>query len=466
MIDKTNVFFVDLSTEDRISKAKIKLNRSFPFFAYIIEHLKFKESEHIETIGVNIKGDCFYNKKFIDGLPEDHLMGVLCHEVQHPALRHFQRQGSRNILVNGMDLWNIAIDIADNYLLLQNNLSLPKEGIIPDGESVTVFGITVDNLENKSAEELYDEILAGLIKNGAKKGKPRQGNGQGEGKGKGKKGQGQQEQSTQQGQGNEYTIDEKNPDTFDEHIKDGKDDDKEGDGKNDKEGNGKEGKGKEGKGEEFPDIDWDKVVAEAYNHAKMIGKTPAGFERCFQELHKPQVNWRTLLRKTISSFLPYDYTYKRPNRKYSCHDIYMPSIYGESIRVICSIDTSGSISQGDLESYLSEMIGIAKSFSNVEFHVLTHDTQVHDDLPIYNGHVNKIKQLKIHGGGGTTHIPLYEHIEKNKRKWNTNLLISFTDGYSEYPERRPKVETIFVLSGGHCPKENIPSWAHRVVCLD
>ena len=454
MIDKTNIFFAELSTEDRLSKAKIKLNKSFPFFAYVVEHLRFKETDKVPTMGVDIKGNCYYNKAFVDKLPEPQLMGVLCHEVQHPALRHFQRQGHRNILVNGQSLWNVAIDIADNYLLIQNGLELPPEGIIPSGNSVQVFNVTVDNLDIKSAEEIYEELLAGLEKNGAKKVK---------GKDKGGKGQGQPGQGGGE-PGDEYESDGK-AGSFDQHIMDGVDGEEEGKGTGkggDKEG--KEASGAGGEEEGMPKVDWDKVVAEAFNHAKMIGKSPAGFDRYFEELHAPKVNWRTLLRKTIASYLPYDYTYRRPNKKYACHDLYMPSIYGESVRVICSIDTSGSISQQDLEAYISEMIGISKSFSNVEFRVLTHDTEVHDDIPIYNGHVNKIKQLKIHGGGGTDSRPVYEHIKKNRYARETKLLICFTDGFTVWPEKQVRdLYTICCLSGGHCPKENVPSWIKTIV---
>jgi predicted metal-dependent peptidase len=115
---------------------------------------------------------------------------------------------------------------------------------------------------------------------------------------------------------------------------------------------------------------------------------------------------------------------------------------------------------------MSEMIGISKSYSNVEFHVLTHDTEVHDDIPIYNGHINKIKQLKIHGGGGTDSRCVYEYIHKKRYSRDIKLLICFTDGYTVWPEKPVKeLYTICVLSGGHCPIEQVPSWI-RTITLD
>ena len=136
---------------------------------------------------------------------------------------------------------------------------------------------------------------------------------------------------------------------------------------------------------------------------------------------------------------------------------------GESTKVICSIDTSGSISPHELGQYVSEMLGLARSFANVEMRVLTHDVEVHDDIPIRNGDVNKIKRIKVHGGGGTSHRPLFDYIEQRKNQWDTKLLISFTDGYSDFPEKRPDVDTIFVLAGSHVPKENMPKWADVIV---
>ena len=73
--------------------------------------------------------------------------------------------------------------------------------------------------------------------------------------------------------------------------------------------------------------------------------------------------------------------------------------------------------------------------------------------------------MKLHGGGGTSHIPLFEYIEKKRVSWDmdSTIVVSFTDGYSDFPEKRPLVDnTIFILSTNHCPIEDIPKWGQVV----
>jgi predicted metal-dependent peptidase len=232
----------------------------------------------------------------------------------------------------------------------------------------------------------------------------------------------------------------------------------------DKEGKGSGAKPEAGEGKQ-PAKDWTKIAAEAYTYAKLIGKEPGGMGRAFEHLRKHKINWRALLRRTVANKIPYDLTYSRPNKKYMAHDIFLPTTIGESVKVIASFDTSGSMSEKELSESLSEVIGIARSFSQVDVHVLSHDVDVHDDVKISDATVDKIKKIQVHGGGGTSHIPLYEYIRKKRMRRETKLLISFTDGYSEFPERKPDVDTIFVLTGMHVPPEQMPKWA-VTVCLD
>ena len=99
------------------------------------------------------------------------------------------------------------------------------------------------------------------------------------------------------------------------------------------------------------------------------------------------------------------------------------------------IDTSGSISDHELKEFLSEIVNIAKSFANVNMRVITCDCQIYDDYTIENGNIEKIMNIKIKGGGGTSHIPVFEYVSKNYP--NARILICFTDGYTEVPEKNP-----------------------------
>lgn len=439
----SNVFDVTLSTEDRLSKAKIQLHKQYPFFSYLVEHLRLiadPECKHlpVKTMGVDEKGRLYYYPAFVDGLTEAQLRGVLAHEVMHPALRHIPRKGSRDVLVNGYPLFFVASDVSVNHILSEEGVELPKEAILPKDGKVTVYNVKIENIGDKSTEEIYDELLAGC-KQQVKQGKMKMVGG---------------------ASGNDMSNGGKPEQGFDEHLDSGEGS---GDQKEDGEGSGAEGGDQEAEG--VPEGAWGDIVAEAMEHAKRIGRLPASMQRQFDDLHKHKVNWRAVIRRTVASKIPFDYSYARPNRRYLPHDIFMPTLHGESVKVICSIDTSGSISQKELNDFVSEMIGIARSFSHVEFRVLSHDVEVHDDLPIANGAIQKLKNMKVHGGGGTSHKPLYEYIKKRKRKWDINLLVSFTDGWSDFPEKRPGVETLFVLAGAHTNKENMPKWA-RTICVD
>ena len=434
-----------LSPEDKVSKAKIALYRQSPFFAYIAEHLIFQEDVKkvlpYPTMGVNAKGHVIYTKEFVDKLSPTELVGLIAHESSHVGMQHLTRGKGKPIKVSGHSLWNIAVDIIANQLLGENGFSLPTGGYTPQNNSITVFDKLIENINEKSAEDIYEELkveLKEMVADGRATEAPDGSGGQGSGECK-------TDKSMQEG--------------FDNHM----------------DANGQEGEGKGNEqGEQsgglpdkdgVPDKDWSKVMAEAYNHAKLIGKEPSGMARMFEHLHRHKLNWRTLLRRTVASKVPYDLTYTRPNKKYMAHDIFMPSIYGESVKVICAIDTSGSISTPELTAFVSEMVGIARSFNQAEFRILTHDCEIHDDMKVMDGNINKIKSLVPHGGGGTDHRPVYDYIRAKKLKRTTKLFISFTDGYSCYPEQRPDVDTIFVLAGAHCPPEQMPKWG-TTVCLD
>jgi predicted metal-dependent peptidase len=111
-----------LDTIERISKAKSKLVLYHPFFASLICNMPMTEDNNIPTMATNGKRILF-NREFVDGMSDDELLFVLCHEVGHCMFGHMFRRGQRN-----PRKWNIAGDHIINDLLIND-----KVGTMPAG---------------------------------------------------------------------------------------------------------------------------------------------------------------------------------------------------------------------------------------------------------------------------------------------------------------------------------------------
>lgn len=171
---------------------------------------------------------------------------------------------SHNYIINNAVTHNC--DICVNNILVNNNFSMNIEGcILPHQNEIEVFGKKITDIQNKTAETIYDDIFS-HIKKLIKDGKIKKGKGENSRTGKGQYG-------------------------FDEHIY----------GKGDK----KKGGGKDGEGEQ----NWKQIVTEAYTMAKNRGLTPLGVDRQIDEILETKLNWRELLYKHITNTIPHDYTY-------------------------------------------------------------------------------------------------------------------------------------------------------------
>jgi predicted metal-dependent peptidase len=421
-----------LTAEEFLVKAKVHLYEKSPFFSYLVAHLKYIKRDEIPTAGVDNHANFYYNAKFIEKIGEESLaklIGVLCHEIYHVAFNHPERGEGREVMTEAGTLWNVAVDIVTNNVLIHNNFDLPSEGIIPQNNCIKIGKVEIKDISTKTPEEIYEFLRKNLPKSK-------------------KQGQG----SSGEGKGNSVQCPARG---FDEHYFDKK--------KDSKEGKGKEKSAVEKAGEKK---DWSKIVHEADVYAKQIGKSPLGMEREIAVLHKKKINWRHIIRKEVSSCIPFDFAWERPNKNYLWQeDLYMPSIVGEKIKVLISIDTSGSMSPDDLSLCVSEIIGISRCYPAVEFRLLTHDVDVHDDWHVANGNIAKIKSFKLHGGGGSSFIPLYQYIDKKKYNRSTKLLICFSDGYMEYPDK-PSVPSVLILTGNHIDRQQVPSWYRKVLTTD
>jgi predicted metal-dependent peptidase len=391
-----------LTPYEQIIKARINLLRDYPFFGSLALSLKINENKEMKYVaGVDARFNLFYNPERLKDLKDNQITGLLAHEVGHIVFSHLLRKGTRDCMV-----YNYAADLVLNCILNKQGFVLPDGGLIPDHDNKFIIKgdpeIIITDIDKKCAEVVYDEIIRQL---------PQQDD----------ESEGAANETPQDGKGESP----KHYDGFDEHIFDNDLTDDE-------------------KKEIEKDIK--QKITDAYTISRQQGKLPAGLETFIKELLFPQINWRNKLYKYITNSLPTDYSYAKRSRKSLGKPYYLPGLLKENIKVVVSVDTSGSIDQKQFSEFITEIISIAKSFQNIEITVIQCDAKIQSVMDMKNGNVNKIKNIKIVGGGGTSHFPVVDYL--NDKMKGTNILVAFTDGYSDIEDcfNKLKCDKIIALT--------------------
>ena len=143
--------------EWRLSASMMRLRRASPFFATLAMHARFVETDDIPTAATDGR-DILYNPEFLGQLSDEHLDGVMLHEVLHAALSHVHRRGRRD-----PRLWNVAADVVVNGLVLGNGFDLPDGHVrdVPrEGLSVEeVYTALVSDDDSDGASPDHDDLL-------------------------------------------------------------------------------------------------------------------------------------------------------------------------------------------------------------------------------------------------------------------------------------------------------------------
>lgn len=197
---------------------------------------------------------------------------------------------------------------------------------------------------------------------------------------------------------------------------------------------------------------------------KSRGTVPANWARWSNEqLLPPKIDWRTKLARLCRNFVArragaVDMSYHKPSRRqaglgYGNGHAVLPAYFAPVPRVAIMVDTSGSMSKGDLLRAVSESEGVMKAIgSEIAFFSL--DAKVHT--------VSKVRTArelanKLVGGGGTDFAPGFEELGKLPIHERPKIVVFMTDGYGPAPLNPPVgVDTIWVLIGEKCRKP----WPH------
>lgn len=379
---------------DNMSKARAKLLIQHPFFASLIMSSPWIKTKDIPTAATNGK-QFFYNPDFMDSLTLDENMGVQAHEAMHDALMHVVRLNGRNPRI-----WNMACDFSINHILIESGLKLPK-------------GVLIDPKLGPNSADVNYEILMKMAEDNRKKRGDKQ-----KGSGKPGDGEGEGDGEPEDGEGGG------NGDGLKEDVL----------GRDIQEAPGGDEPGEMIKREQ----DIRQRVAQAANIARMAGNLPAGLARFIDQILNPQISWHEYLREYMTRMVKSEETWNKRNRRFK--SIYLPTRFSEQMGEVGVIgDTSGSITNEDLNKVAAEVRAIANEVKPERIRMLWADTVVANEQVFEVGD-ELIFDAK--GGGGTDmRVPL-EHIEQ----YEPEVVILITDGYTPWPVEEPPYPLIVVCT--------------------
>ena len=157
-----------------------------------------------------------------------------------------------------------------------------------------------------------------------------------------------------------------------------------------------------------------------HSAVKAVGKGPGWVSRIIEEILKPKINWKVLLKRFVGNIL----RLKDVRRTWTRTSKKVPAIFPgkrleRSTDVIVAVDTSGSISEKELQQFVSEIYEIAKETSNVI--VIPWDIGPYDEIVIRSR--DDAKKIKLIGGGGTMIGPVLEYIDKRYGNRSNELVL-------------------------------------------
>jgi predicted metal-dependent peptidase len=189
--------------------------------------------------------------------------------------------------------------------------------------------------------------------------------------------------------------------------------------------------------------EWQGKLVDAATAAKARGKLPSYIDRMMDDILNPKLNWKALLYQYLTKDILYNFTFKRPGRRSYSTGFYMPYEIKENLNITCTIDCSGSISKTEYTEYMSEIIGIANAFEQINMDIIFWDTEIRQVEKVTRGNQQKLLEMEIPGGGGTYISCLDEHFKDIRPP---QLMVHLTDGYVESSPKLPYSKHLFVVS--------------------
>lgn len=424
-----------------------------PFYGIILSSMErvAVSPSRCSTLAVTRNGNVFriiYNKAFIDTLDIPTTLEVIKHEIIHVAFNHFSIWNSAPSGPNEQKMRNIAADLEVNGYINKDN----------------VHGINLVYAENYGWEEMAGtkEYFNRLL---SKQQQERQ----------------QKQQASNNVQkpcsggssSNEEEQDETDSQIENPGIRNGgngqkKESDDIQEQSSDQNGVGNNDSGNSGKdinnvfdndfAERFEEFDdhsqWpddkesieactqiieDMVIAAAAEVEKGCGKLPAEMKGRVDDIMKkrkpkPVADWKRYVRRYLGNEFS-EFIRKSKKRESKRFPDASGNRHKRKSHILVGIDTSGSVS---MPEYI-EFFGQIRTLTSVAtFDIVECDAAIQHVYQFRNR-----PNLEIHGGGGTSFVPVVDMFISNRKKYDA--LIYFTDGECDVPPNTPK-DTLWVIS--------------------
>lgn len=402
--------------QEKIVQARSDFLMRQPFFGLMSMNLILVNSSSWLVTAATDGKYFYYNVGFFLLLEPEEIKFVFAHEILHCAYDHFSRSFASSSFDKYLDedmtydekekLHRVLVNIAADYCVNRDLIEC-EIGQLIRKEIIQLF------YDKKYDGLIMEEIYKELIKNGAGKGtvlddhsvgqqgagqsagklrKPFESEGKGKGEGEGEESEGPFDHTAAERETIEREFKEKMITAYD--AQESHDERKEADD-------------------------------------MAAGKMPAELKRIIGMLKKPEINWRTYIRKKIISYFKQSENWSSPSRRSFDSRFIMPGFkQSEKIDIHISIDCSGSIKDTELRDFLSEIYGITKQFQDYKIRVWTFDGKVYEEsLVEYTPtNVQDLPKYKFFGGGGTSFQANWNFMREKRIK--PHLFIMFTDGYT------------------------------------
>ena len=396
---------------EKIEKAKARLMLEHPYFGTLAAALKLQPSDNIESFlsdGVHLQ----YNDAYFDHATVEEVEFALANGAMHTVLKHQSRAGERYEW-----LWQLATDYTINAMLVKNGLQLPERANFQQ------------RFEGMYAEEVYEMLRSDIMN----------------------------EELSDDASLQEQADDEQGKSNNDRVSQEGVEAPKEWNEKGDRprqsaksDGSSSENANKnevQHREDEAPLEEMQALQEALKEHFEQIfqklnrqGTLPKDLKFVVPEYFSHKVDWREILYGYIASYAKSTYSFVPPNMKYLYRGIYLPSLSSDLLRIVIAVDTSGSVDETLLGTFLGEIGSIMQRYPNYEIDLITADAKVQSHSVFLPG---EALHYEISGGGGTDFRPVFSYIDQQINY--PTLLLYFTDGMGTFPEFEPNYDVMWVM---------------------